>query len=236
MIGVLNAYHFDTTPGCYQEEYLPMMLNYLKIIMPQETIRTYEVAQGVFPKSVDECKGWIITGSPASAYDDDQWIKDLIEFTQKAHEQNKKILGICFGHQLIAHALGGEIENSNKGWGVGVREFNLQTETPLISKEVATELNNKCALLFSHQDQVIKLPPNAVNIAGDDFCPHQIYAIDEHIFSIQGHPEFTVEYAKKRYDARIEKLGEKVHAQAIKSLTDNIHHLEIGKCIKSFFS
>lgn len=229
MIGLLNAYHFDTTPGSYQEQYEALCLNYFQKIMPQETIKTYQVAQNKFPGKTDECSAWIITGSPASVYDNEVWIKKLLVFIQEAHKKKVKMLGICFGHQALAHALGGKTENSDKGWGVGIRTFKLHS--PLSDK-----LTDECSLLFSHQDQVTKIPDNAKVLAGDDFCPNQIFSLEDHILSIQGHPEFTRDYAKTRLDERIERIGKDTYDQAVASLEGKTHEIELGEVIVNFLN
>lgn len=232
MIGVLDAYHFDTTPGNYQEQYMPMMMDYLKTIMPDQQFKTYCVAQNIFPDHIDECEGYIITGSPASCYDDLDWIKKLIELIKEIDTKKKKLLGICFGHQIIAHALGGEVVNSDKGWGIGVRTFDILSYNKWMTPNLK---DNKCALLFSHQDQVTKLPPGGVNLASDPFCEFQVYLVGDHIFSVQGHPEFTTEYSEQRYSTRIDRIGKDVYEKGIESLKIPTDHLAFGMWIKNFF-
>lgn len=233
MIGFLNAYHFDLTPGSYQEKYEPLFLNYLQKIMPQKTIKTFEVAQNQFPKDINECEAWIIGGSPKSCYEDDEWIKNLEDFIRLCHQDKKKLLGICFGHQIIARALGGEVQKSPKGWGIGVRDFDIIDTTP----NWMYDLNHhKLSLLFSHQDQVIKLPKGAKNLAQDKFCPFQMFSLAEHIFSIQGHPEFTKEYAKERYDTRKELIASETYTRAILSLANPTDDDTVGLMIAKFFN
>ena len=232
MIGILNAYHFDTTPGSYQEQYMPMMLNYLKGIMPDQEFKHYRVATNIFPKDIEECEGYIITGSPASCYEDLGWIKNLIEFIKKLHAQKKKMLGICFGHQIIAHALGGEVKKSEKGWGLGIREFDIVKNSKWMTPELESD---KCSLIFFHQDQVITLPPNGTQIGTDSFCENQIYSIEEHIFCIQGHPEFTAEYAEMRTTQLIGKITQEFCLERVSSLKDHADSFLFGKWIKRFF-
>src|ERR1035437_961383 len=102
-----------------------MCLNFLNRTDPNETFKNYDFALGEEPKSLAECDAWIITGSPKSAYDKDQWILRLGSFIRECHSQKKKLIGICFGHQLIAHTLGGRAEKSKNGWGVGVRTYPI---------------------------------------------------------------------------------------------------------------
>lgn len=232
MIGFLNAYHFDLVEGSYQEKYEPLLLNYLQKIMPQKTIKTFLVAQNHFPKSIDECEGWIIGGSPKSCYENDPWIKELEKFIQLCHKNKKKLLGICFGHQIIAKALGGKVTKSDKGWGVGVRSFDMiDTSAPWIKNY--SQIN--FSLLFSHQDQVELAPANAKILAQDSFCPFQIFSIENHVFCIQGHPEFTKEYAKERYETRQHLMPKTVYENAINSLELPTHDDIIGTWIAKFF-
>lgn len=232
MIGILDAYHFDTTPGNYQEKYIPMLRSYLTCVMPNQSVRNYRIAQGDFPKEVDECDGWIITGSACSCYDDHPWITRLMELIRELNTRKIPLLGICFGHQAIAYALGGEIFKSDQGWGVGVRTFDIVNYEKWMSPKL---VDNKCSLLFSHQDQVMKLPADAIQLGRDSFCENQIYSIGKHIFSIQGHPEFSCEFAKSRYLARAGAIGEEKVKTAVDSLNKPTDDHIVGSWIKNFF-
>jgi GMP synthase-like glutamine amidotransferase len=231
LIGLLNAYHFDLTPGSYQETYEPMARKYLERVLPGLELKTYVVAQGEFPLSIEECDGWIITGSPASAYDDRPWVKQLIEFVQKCHQNNRKVLGICFGHQLVAQALGGRVEKSNRGWGIGVRRFSVLKNKSWMQPELSAD----CRLLFSHQDQVTLLPQGAEHLAEDEFCPFQMFSVGDHIFCMQGHPEFSKPYAQSRYDSRKDRLGESVYNEGLRSMSLSTSEDTVGQWIFNFF-
>lgn len=198
MIGILNAYHFEADAD-YQIEYSKLFVDFVKQVFPerQNEVKEYKIALGDFPKSPDECDIWFITGSPKSVYDDIDWIHKLADFTKQLHAKKKKTIAICFGHQMIAHALGGKVSKSEKGWGVGIRSFNVMKNTDWMIDKI-----QQMSLLFSHQDQVQKLPPQAELLAGDDFCPNQMFQIENHILTLQGHPEFTVQFAKDRLISR----------------------------------
>lgn len=232
MIGILDAYHFDTTPGNYQESYIPMLKEYLDAVIPNQQVKNYKIAQGEFPKSIDECQGWVITGSACSCYEDLPWIDWLLDFIRKLDANKKQLLGICFGHQAIAYALGGEVSKSNKGWGIGVRTFEILRYESWMSPALE---DNQCSLIFSHQDQVMKLPNGAVRLATDSFCVNQIYSIGRHIFSIQGHPEFSPVFAESRYLTRVQSIGEREVKTAVESLTQATDHMLVGAWIKKFF-
>ncbi|MCP4284122.1 MAG: GMP synthase, partial [Gammaproteobacteria bacterium] len=102
------------------------------------------------------------------------------------YQAGKKLVGICFGHQILAHALGGHAEKSEKGWGLGLKTFDVTTPKPWMGDPPAS-----CALYFIHQDQVMRLPPEAEHLGGNDFCPNAFFVIGDRVLGIQGHPEFT---------------------------------------------
>ncbi|MEK6750098.1 MAG: gamma-glutamyl-gamma-aminobutyrate hydrolase family protein [Pseudomonadota bacterium] len=173
----------------------------------------YDVVQGVYPAQLDECDAYIITGSKASVYDDLPWIKALEEFIRVAHRRQKPLVGICFGHQLIAQALGGKTMKASQGWGVGVHKNAVYGAK---SWQIPTQ--NELSLLVSHQDQVAILPADAELVAGSAFCPHAMYQIGKHILAMQPHPEFTKSYAEEMMRHRVDKLGSEVFNEGLSSL------------------
>ena len=86
---------------------------------------SYPVNRQQYPSHIDEVDGYIITGSKSSVYDNEPWIAELHRFIRALHNSNKKTVGICFGHQIIASALGGKVEKATAGWGVGVKATHL---------------------------------------------------------------------------------------------------------------
>jgi GMP synthase-like glutamine amidotransferase len=136
----------------------------LRILKP--TFSTWDVEEGIHPTQddIDSVDGFIITGSKSSAYDDKQWIRDLEGLIQRLHAARKKMVGICFGHQVIAQALGGVVSKSDKGWGVGINVYELGG-APF--KDGHT---GQLKLIASHQDQVHVLPPGAQNVVSNPHC------------------------------------------------------------------
>lgn len=229
MLGLLNAYVQSKNPPAYQREYTNICLQFLSQSLPSSKIRTYEVALGNIPATADECEMWIISGSPLGVYDEPLWIHQLGEFVRNCHQRKQKMIGICFGHQLIAHFLGGKTEKSKKGWGVGVRTFNIIRTKPWMTPPL-----KKVSLLFSHQDQVVKLPPTAELLAEDEFCPHQMFSIEDHIFCLQGHPEFTPAFVRDRLNSRASELSQQSYDKALESLNGKTHVIEIAQWLKRF--
>jgi len=231
-IGLLNAYICDPDPNSYQHTYAPMFRHFFsEQVSATWSLKEYRITQGEWPETIDECNGWMIGGSPKSVYDGDSWIIELIAFAKECHQHKKPLVGICFGHQLIAQALGGKVKKSEKGWGVGLRNFSMIGTKPFMDEQ-----RTNCSLLFSHQDQVDELPKEAELLATDSFCPNQIYTIGNHILSIQGHPEFTTRYMRDRLESRKALIGDQSYQTACASLTTPADSALLGSWIHAFFA
>lgn len=157
----------------------------------------YFILDDEFPASPTERDGWITTGSRHSVYDDIPWIHRFAEFTRQIAAADVPLVGICFGQQMIAHALGGRVEKSDRGWGVGSKEVTVTEQRPWMAPNAATY-----RILNSHQDQVVELPPGGTVIATNDHCPVSALAVGGRIIGFQGHPEFTPEYSAALMQAR----------------------------------
>jgi GMP synthase-like glutamine amidotransferase len=151
--------------------------------------RTYAVDEGELPGSPTECDGYLITGSSAGVYEDLPWIAPAEAFLRAA-KGKAALVGVCFGHQLMAHAFGAEVIKSPKGWGVGENQYRLLIREPWMDSDVPIRLP------ASHQDQVVSLPPGAEVFAASDFTPFAGLAWPgERAISMQPHPEFEPAYA-----------------------------------------
>ncbi len=173
----------------------------------------YHVAGGDFPASPDECDAYLITGSPKGVYDEETWIPRLAAFVRQAHRRKKKLVGICFGHQMLAHALGGRAQKSEKGLGIGLRSFEISNNKPWMNGSP-----DSCSLYFAHQDQVVQLPAGAELLGGDAFCPNTAFAIDGLALGIQGHPEFTPEMMRSLFAGMDGATDPQVLETAVRSL------------------
>ncbi len=145
-----------------------------------------QVHEGVFPSSVGSYDGYLVTGSAAGVYDDFDWIAPLKTFLQAAFAAGKPLIGICFGHQMIAESLGGSVVKWPGGWRLGARSIPLLDAGDFFPSDV-----NSLTLLNVHQDQVTQLPKGAILLAGDDACPIAAFHIGDQVLCFQGHPEFT---------------------------------------------
>ncbi len=160
-----------------------------------------------------QCDGWIITGSSHGVYENLPWMQNLSELIRSAVEQRVPIVGICFGHQLIAEALGGKVLPSEKGWGLGLATYQLADHPEWINKTVG-----EIVLPASHQDQVIQLPAGARVFASSEFCPYAALVYDDIALSFQGHPEFNLSFLRALIEARRGRLAPSILDTALESI------------------
>ncbi|UVE16222.1 amidotransferase [Pseudomonas sp. LS44] len=173
----------------------------------------YNVLEGSYPPDSESFDAYLVTGSKADSFANDPWIETLRAYLLERYQRGDKILGVCFGHQLLALLLGGKAERAAQGWGVGTHNYRI-AEQP----EWMTPAVDDLTLLISHQDQVTALPENARLIASSDFCPHAAYAIEDQVLCFQGHPEFIHDYSRALLDIRQQHLGEQIYQQGVASL------------------
>ena len=214
-IGILQAdsvrEEFQSEFGDYPDMFIRLLCKFSEDVL---TFETYNVQEAVYPNHIDDCDVYIITGSRFSVYEDLHWIRRLESFVVELHAVKKKLVGICFGHQLVALALGGKAELAQAGWGVGVHTTKVVQNEEFMSPSKAT-----FTAIVSHQDQVTKLPTGAECLAGSEFCPYAMTRIGDHILTFQGHPEFETAYSRKLIELRQEIIGEAVYSQGVESLT-----------------
>ena len=164
-------------------------------------VETFDVVAGEFPDDLESMDGWIISGSRWSVFDDEPWIHDLTDLTRRLVERHHKVVGVCFGHQMLAHALGGEVRRSDRGWGVGVRQVAIDE-----ARDWMASHNGSYKVLHSHQDQVETLPPDGRILASTEHCPISMMAIGDNAWGIQGHPEYSREYSRAALELRRDRV------------------------------
>lgn len=181
---------------------------------------------------VGEVDGLLVTGSPAGVYDDHDWIAPLEDCVRQAVASGKPVVGICFGHQLMARAYGGRVEKSARGWGTGIHTYEVIGAAPFMAGEKPARI--ACAV--SHQDQVIEPPATAVRLGGSAFCPYGILSYSGgRAVSFQMHPEFTHDYAEALMSLRSDRIPDDVRALAMPSLAHGSDRSLIARWIANFF-
>ena len=215
--------------GSYAEMFQSLFLS----VDDHLKFKVYPVIEGKYPENMDECDAYLITGSKSSAYDNEQWVKQLRHYIVTLHEHRSKLIGICFGHQIIALALGGLTEKSEKGWTVGNSLSKIKKEKSWMGHEMANA-KKQFALLVSHQDQVISLPAQAELIASNTFCQNASFQIANHILTFQGHPEFSADYLSYLMNKRRDVIGEEKYKKAMDSLQYELDALLVARWIVNF--
>ena len=156
---------------------------------------SYCVLNGDMPSSIYACDGWLITGSRHGVYDALGWMAPLQEFIRELAVTEIPLIGVCFGHQIIAEALGGEVVKSDKGWGVGLCQYDVEQTYPWMKTEL-----RQVGLYAFHQDQVVSCPTSAQVILSSKFCLYAGLSYGESIISVQAHPEFAAAYESALLD------------------------------------
>lgn len=189
----------------------------------------FQTQMGQYPASFDDFDAVLLTGSRADCFSEDAWVVELRRQVRLLLEQNKKMVGVCFGHQLIALCLGAPVGRAPQGWGVGCMTYDWHDRNLPAAKQ-----RSEISLLASHQDQVHALPPGAELIASNAFCPVAAFRVNNHIFCVQAHPEFNTELSAHLLKKRRALLGEEKYARALLSLTSEHEGDDLARMVVAF--
>lgn len=183
---------------------------------------TYAVLDGEFPASPDDADGWLITGSRFGAYEDHDWIPPLEEFLRATFAAKKPIFGVCFGHQILAQALGGKVEKFEGGWSVGPIAYE-------------SELFGDQKIIAWHQDQVTQRPEMATVVGASDFCENAILVYGDQALTIQPHPEFTADFMGDLLESRGKILPQDIRDAAVAAKDDPLTRDSFADTVEAFF-
>ena len=218
-IGILQTGHAPEELRMAQGEYTDMFQRLLGGRSFEFT--TWDVVDGAFPPDVHAAEGWLITGSKHGVYEDHPWIPLLEDHIRAAYEAGVPVVGICFGHQIVAQALGGRVEKFGGGWSVGRHRYDWQGQ--------------EVALNTWHQDQVVERPDGAETVASSPFCAHAALVYGDRAFTVQAHPEFDAHTIDTLIRTRgAGSVPEELLAQAEARLDDPTHNPLIADRIAAF--
>jgi len=191
----------------------------------------FNVVEGHYPADEQRYDAYLVTGSKADSFGGDPWIQTLKTYLLERYQNGDKLLGICFGHQLLALLLGGQSERAGQGWGVGLHRYSLQEQLEWMQPAL-----DQLTLLISHQDQVTRAPENATVLASSEFCPIAAFRIEDRVLCFQGHPEFVPDYSRALLDVRQQTLGETLYQNALQSLDLPHHGSVVGEWMLRFIA
>jgi GMP synthase-like glutamine amidotransferase len=188
------------------------------------------VSEGETLPDANALEAILITGSSVGVYDALDWITPLENFVRAAYAKRIPMVGVCFGHQLIAQALGGTVRRSENGWCTGRHVYEIVPDNGVIEGE-------RIALVCAHQDQVIEAPPQARTILFSDFTPHAglLYA-NGTTLSVQPHPEISTGFAYACCEALEGNAPDSVVATAKASLALPLDNAKLGSAITRFLA
>lgn len=164
----------------------------------------------------DSVSAVVITGSPAYVTDLEEWNFTAATFIKEVYAQQTPILGVCYGHQLIAWAFGGKVDFHAGGREIGTVsiDFSAAAKNDRLFQELPTTI----AVNVSHQQSVIELPDDAIRLASNDFDPNHGFRLGESTWGVQFHPEFSKEITQAYILARqVDINAEGLDAQALHS-------------------
>ena len=196
---------------------------------PDIEVDVFDAMNMQYPDSFDDYDAVLLSGSRCDAFGQEEWVLELKKRTEQLMAEKKKLIGVCFGHQLIALILGAEMGRAPQGWGMGRMSYTWNKESSPIALE-----GEGFSLLVSHQDQVLTEPKGATIIASSEFCPIAAYTVDKHVICFQGNPEFVEGYSEYIINKRKDSLTPEQYERFLGSLQYGHDGKKIAKLVCDF--
>ncbi|HKQ12583.1 MAG TPA: type 1 glutamine amidotransferase [Steroidobacteraceae bacterium] len=225
-VGILQT---GSPPKPLDEQFGSYSAMVQELLGPEHEFATFDVRNGELPARPESCAAYVITGSASGVYDGDSWIEPLKNFARDASGRSPMV-GICFGHQLMAEAFGGRVIKSPKGWGIGLHRYDVQERAAWMDDA------HSIAVPASHQDQIVKLPDDARVLGGSEFTQYGILDYPQRrAMSLQSHPEFSPEYAAALIELRrSSKYTDEQADRALQTLRQPNDRARVGTWLARF--
>lgn len=188
--------------------------------------RSFAVHDGDSP-TINDADAWLISGSRHGAYEEHNWIPPLEAHLRAAYSAKQPIVGVCFGHQILAKAMGGRVVKFDGGWEIGQRHYSLKGP-------FAESSANQANLIAFHQDQVVEVPPNATVIGETEHCQYAALQYGNRAISIQPHPEFDDVFVTALLDERQHLFPREKVTDARSSLGNDLDNPDVGSVLRKF--
>ncbi len=197
--------------------------------IPGLRLTRFDLRAGDLPVDARSCDAWITTGSRASVYDDSAWIRAAEAFVRDVAETDRPFVGICFGHQLLARALGAEVKRAAGGWGAGVLPMTILQREGWMTPAVPV-----VRMQYMHADQVAAIPDGATLLGEAPHCPIAMFQRGPRLLGIEAHPEFPADYARALIAARRSRIGEDASENALARVDEPTDSDIVGGWIARF--
>jgi len=214
--------------------YADMIIQLLDKTNSDFSFEVFDVREGEFPQGISGCDAWVISGSKFNAYDREPWMLQLRDMIKEIHTAKLPLVGICFGHQIIASTFGAELNKFEGGWGLGLHKYDVKPGFDFVPENITSFRLNAI-----HQDQVLTKPDNAEVFASSEFCPFAGLVYGDLIFTVQAHPEFNGQFEKELLELRSgTSFPVDITQEGLDSLNQGVsaNQSDVGSWIATFLS